>query len=82
MTDKDLATPHATSAERRRFVCTPLSPTFDELIILRACSKDAVADEMVVNDASVPQVNACTPFKAKEGDVEERQKTPVSDPLP
>lgn len=77
--DKGPATLHVTSAERRRFVCTPLSPRFNWLTIPRAYSKDAAADEMAVNDAYVPPVNAYTPSKAKAGDVEDatlpREKT-------
>ena len=39
------------------------------LNILRACSKDVVADERVANDAYGPRVNAYTPCKAKAEDV-------------
>lgn len=79
MKDSDPATLHVTSAEQRRFVCTPLSPLFNWLRITRAHSKDAVAEEMVVNGAYVLQVNAYTLSKAKAGDVEDatlpREKT-------
>lgn len=65
MKDKDPATRHVISAERRRFVCKSFPSLSDWLTTFRVCSKDAVADERVVNDAYVPQVNAFTPCKAK-----------------
>lgn len=48
----------------------PLSLIHDWLTLIRAYSNDVVADETVVNDAYVPEVNACTLCKAKAGDVD------------
>ena len=61
----------------------PLSPVLDWLTLIRACSKDVVADETVVNDVYVREVNAYTLCKAKVGDVEgamsPREKTPAKE---
>ena len=84
--DKGPATLRATSAERRRSVCMPLSQLFHWLTLSRACSKDAVADEMAVSDAYVPQANVYILFKAKAGDAEDvfspKEKTLAQGPLP
>ena len=67
---RDPATLHVTNAGRKRFVYPLLSPAFDWLTVFRPYSKDAAADEMAVNDAYVPRVNACTRCRANAGDVE------------
>ena len=76
---KDPAIPHVTNVGPRRSVCVPLSPNIDWLTFFRAYSKDAAVDEMGVNDAYGPRVNACTLCKAKAEDVEDatlpREKT-------
>lgn len=59
---------------------------FHWLTFAGACSKDAVADEMAVSDAYVPQVNVYIPFKGKAGDVEDvispKGKNPAQGPVP
>lgn len=64
----------------------PLSLILDWLILIRAYSNDVVADETVVNDVYVPEVNAYTLCKAKAGDVEgatlPREKTPAKETPP
>ena len=83
---KDPATPRVISAEQRRFVSMSSSPRPDWLTISRPCSNDVVADEMVVNDVYVPQVNVYTLYKAKAGDPEDamlpRVKTLAKATLP
>ena len=62
-----------------------LSLVLDWLTVFRSYSKDAVADEMAVNDVYVLQVNVYTLCKAKGGDVEDvtlpRARTPARETL-
>ena len=64
----------------------PLSLVLDWLTVFRSYSKDAVADEMAVNDVYVLQVNVYTLCKAKGGDVEDvtlpTERTPAKETLP